>query len=253
MTLSNGGHAGTVTGTAGRPGSPDPAGLFEELTAYFLRRPKLPTLVRFSSQSDRDNYHARIRQRLGSPVDRFAVLNIHRIGIEAPALLVWGETLKWGPGTTCWPARIAPVERTRRDGYFQVFVLGRRNSLFGLRNGFLGLDFIPLFTMELERRQDSPGPLDPDNGRFLLYRCIGGYPIGLFSIYVRSAIPSEGERERTQLFFVVAFDFYGRPHWSRAGPARWLWERVHNRVTGNILNRFKEECEAEFARVQAGT
>lgn len=180
-------------------------------------------------------------------------MNIHRIGVDAPALLVWNETLKWGPGTGCWPAAISPVERRPgSDTEFDVFLLGRKNSLFGIRKRFLGFDIIPLFTMQLERRQDRPGALDPDNARFLLYRCVGGYPIGLFSIYVRSAIHSEGERARTQVFFVVAFDFYGRPHWARTGPVRWLWERIHNRVTANVLNAFKEQCETEFARVQQG-
>ena len=197
----------------------------------------MPTLIRFSPGWDRGQYHDRIRQRLGSSVDRFAVLNIHRIGIDAPAILVWEEVLRWGPDSRCWPGRIAPVDRRRGDDdVVDVFLFGR-----------------PLFTMQLERRQDRPGALDPDNARFLLYRCVGGYPIGLFSLYVRSSIASEGERERTQLFFVVAFDFYGRPRWSRAGPVRWIWERIHNRVTGNVLNRFKAECEADFAAVQAGT
>lgn len=228
--------------------------MIQDFLDYFVHRPGVPTLVGFSSGLDRDTYRDRIRQRLGSSVDRFAVLNIHRIGIDAPALLVWGETLKWGPGSGCWPDRIVRVER-RDDGgsVVEMFLFGQRKSFFGLPHKVLGLELVPLFTMRLERLQDRPGPLDPDNARFLLYRCVGGYPIGLFSIYVRSGIPSESERERTQIFFVVAFDFYGRPHWSHAGPVRWIWERVHNRVTANILNRFKAECEAEFARVQAGT
>jgi hypothetical protein len=149
---------------------------------------------------------------------------------------------------------IAPVERhAGSDDYIEMFLLGRKKHLPGFPDGLFGYHFNPLFRMKIERRQDTPGALAPDNARFLLYRCVGGYPIGLFSIYVRSAIASEGERERTQFFFVVAFDFYGRPQWSRVSPIRWSWEWIHNRVTGNVLNRFKEECEAEFTALQAGT
>ncbi len=226
--------------------------IIRELAAFVLRRPRVPTLVRFSTALDRHKYRWRIRQRIGSSVDAFAVLNIHRISIDAPALIVWDEVRRWGPESTCWPGRIAKLQpRDGRDDVMEVFLFGRR-SLFGLPRHLLGFDIVPLITMELERRQERPGALDPDNGRFLLYRCVGGYPIGLFCMYVRSSIPSEEERERAQLFFVVAFDFYGRPHWSRSGPIRWIWERIHNRVTGNVLNRFKSECEADFASVQAG-
>ncbi len=227
-------------------------GLVRDVGVYIARRPPIPTLVRFPTASDRERYRDRIRQRLGSPVDRFAVLNIHRIGIDAPALLVWDEILRWEPGSRCWPGRIARVERRTDAELVDVFLLGQQNSFFGLPRRILGLDVVPLFTMQLERRQDRPGALDPDNARFLLYRCVGGYPLGLFAMYVRSSISSEGERERTQLFFVVAFDFYGRPHWSQTGSVQWIWERIHNRVTGNVLNRFKAECEADFASIQAG-
>lgn len=238
----------TVAGAGAQGAS---TGMAEEFATYFLRRPPIPTLVRSARWADRARYHSRILQRLGSSVDRFAVLNIHRIGIEAPPLLVWEEVLRWGPDSNCWPGRIAPVLRRPEDqDVFQIYLLGRTHRQGLPRRDVAGL---PLIKMRLERRQDCPGTMDVDNARFVLYRCVGGYPIGLFSIYVRSAIVAEGERERTQLFFVVAFDFYGRPHWSRSGPVRWVWERIHNRVTGNVLHRFKEECETEFARIQAGS
>jgi hypothetical protein len=230
-----------------------PAGLAHEFVTYFVRRAPIPTLVPSSSLTERDSVEARVRQRIGLGVERFAILNIHRIGIEAPALLVWEKSLDWGPASTYWPMRIAPMERP--DGSprsLEVFLFGRKKPLPVLGEEVFGLDFMPLFRMELLAQQDTPGIFDPDNGRYLLYRCVGGYPIGLFSLYVRSGIPSEGERERTHFFFVVAFDFYGRPHWSRSGPVRWTWERIHNRVTSNVLNLFKRECEEEFAARQRG-
>jgi len=224
-----------------------------DFLTYFVRRPPVPTLVRFSDPVERDDYLARIRQRVGLGVERFAILNVHRIGIDAPLLLVWQKSLAWGPNSTYWPMRIAPMERP--DGsnrWLEVYLFGRKRPLPLLGEGVFGLDFMPLFRMELLKQQDVPGVLDPDNGRFLLYRCVGGYPIGLFSLYVRSGIAAENEAERTQFFFVVAFDFYGRRQWSRSGPVRWTWERVHNRVTANVLNLFKRECEEEFAAIRSG-
>jgi hypothetical protein len=221
---------------------------------YFLKAPPVPTLVDLPTEAERGNYRARILQRLRARVDRFSILNIHRIGIEAPPVLVWERTRAWGSDSKCWPSCIVPITRVPdSEDSFELCLFGRKRPLPGFSRGLFGLDFIPLFRMQLERRQDTPSALDADNARFLLYRCVGGYPIGLFSIYVRSPIASEGEREPTQFFFVVAFDFYGRPQWSRMTLVRWAWERLHNRVTGNVLNRFKRECETEFAKIQAGT
>lgn len=229
-------------------------GILRDAGEFLVKSPATPTLIRFASESDRDRYHARILQRLGKSVDQYGVLNIHRIGIDAPALLVWAEALRWGPESTYWPAIMTPMERTTGSGGpFELFLFGWRRPIPGLRHGLFGFEFVPLLRMDFEKRQDTPGNLDPDNARFLLYRGVAGYPIGLFSLYVRSAIAAEGEREATQVFFVVAFDFYGRPDWSRRGPIRWIWERIHNRVTANVLNRFKEECERTFASIQAGT
>ena len=83
-----------------------------------------------------------------------------------------------------------------------------------------------------------------DNARFALYECSGGYPIGVYFQYVRSPIESQGEVERAQLIFAVSFDFYGKQKWPSFVAK--LWEAIHNRVTANVLNRFKRLCEAEF-------
>lgn len=230
------------------------SGIASDFGRYFLKRPPLPTLIRLPTEAERVNYGARSLQRLRARVDLYSVLNIHRIGIEAPPLLVWERTRAWGADSNCWPTCIVPIERpSGSEDSFELCLFGRKRPLPGFPDELFGLQIIPLFRMQLERCQDTPSALDPDNARFMLYRCVGGYPIGLFAIYVRSPIASEGEQEPTQFFFVVAFDFYGHPQWSRVGPVRWVWERLHNRVTGNVLNRFKRECEAEFARIQAGT
>jgi hypothetical protein len=98
--------------------------------------------------------------------------------------------------------------------------------------------------MDLLKLQDSPGPQDLDNARYLIYACRGGYPIGILVTYVRSSIASLGETEDTQVFFVVSFDFYGRKDWRAMRLVKPAWEWIHNRATANMLNRFKGLCEA---------
>ena len=93
------------------------------------------------------------------------------------------------------------------------------------------------------------GPEDLDSARYALYETSGGYPIGIFGMFVRSRIADRGEVEPTQVFFAVSFNFYGkrkRPHRRLLNP---LWEWVHNRASGNILHRFKRLCEAAFDRL----
>ena len=43
----------------------------------------------------------------------------------------------------------------------------------------------------------------------------------------------------------MSFNFYGRKRWWGARFLHRIWESVHNRATGNILNRFRQLCEAD--------
>jgi hypothetical protein len=45
---------------------------------------------------------------------------------------------------------------------------------------------------------------------------------------------------------MVAFNFYGKKKWFYDGIINWIWEKIHNRVTANILNRIKEIFENKF-------
>jgi hypothetical protein len=228
-------------------------GLFSDLRWFILRRPAISTLIEFGSPEERVNYSARIMQRIGIDVDRYAILNIHRIGIEAPVRYVFEELLRWDGDSTCWPNHVATVDRVDdRLEHIRIFPFGWRRYPPGFRNSFFGLRFIPLFNLNAVRFQHLPGPADIDNARFLLYECDGGYPIGIFAMYVRSSIARAEESEPTQMFMVVGFNFYGKRDWSRGFRIMRLWEVVHNRVTANVLNRFKQLCEWRFARVQAG-
>jgi hypothetical protein len=193
----------------------------------------------------RAEYAERILQRIGVGVNEYRVLNIHRIGIAAAPRSVFEELRRWAVVERCWPRHLAALDRVGGGlEHIRVFLLDRRESLFGVRSGFLGLDFIPLFQMDLLDVHDSPRPSDLDNARYLLYACRGGYPIGILAIYVRSSIAALGERDEAQVFFVVSFDFYGRKNWPAVRLVKPIWERVHNRATANILNRFKALCES---------
>jgi len=226
-------------------------GLFADIRGFLLHTPEIPTLVPFETEAEREEHSGRILQRIGMDVSEYSVLNVHRIGIEAPVRLVFEELLKWDSDTLTWPRHLALPERI--DGnieHIDVFLLGRKRTLFGIWNGFLGLRFIPLFRMDALEIRDTPTPADVDNARYLLYGCSGGYPIGIFVLYARSPIIDSGEAEQTQLFCGVGFNFYGEMNWGGPKIVNRVWEMVHNRVTGNVLNRIKSRCESDFREVR---
>lgn len=227
--------------------------LLSDVRAYFLASPRIPTRVRFASTAQRQKYSQRIMQRLGITVDEYSVLNIHRIGIEVPARYVFEELLGWNGDGTCWPNHVAMASLVKGSvEKVHIHLMGMTRYPLGFKKSFFGLKFVPLFDLEAMRFQQVPSEVEIDNARYLLYRCTGGYPIGIFAVYVRSSIAEEGEREQTQLFMIVGFNFYGK---ARSALGRLIgrpWEWVHNRVTANVLNRVKDLCEWKFARLQQG-
>ncbi len=228
-------------------------GILSDFRSFFLHKPAIRTLVEFTTESDRRDYNDRILQRLDIDVAEYAILNIHKIGIEAPVLYVFEEMQKWDGDSTCWPNHLAEVERVEdRLEHIGIFLFGDKKYPFGLKRGFLGLEYIPLFNLNLVRTQNLPDPSGIDNARFLLFESSGGYPIGHFIMYVRSSIATQGEKESAQVFSVVGFNFYGDEKRSNIGIVNRVWESIHNRVTSNILNRFKQLCEWKFHRVRDG-
>lgn len=227
-------------------------GFLSDIRFFLLHRPVVPTLIKFSSEAERENYSHRIMQRIEIDVTKYSVLNIHRIGIRVPVRYVFEELLNWDGDSTCWPNHIATVNRL--DGrleQIQIFFLGRNKYPFGFKKGFFGLKFIPLFSLNAIKIQRMPG-LSDDNARYLLYDSSGGYPIGIFTMYVRSSIADRGEVQQAQLFLAVGFNFYGKEYRSKKNLINKIWEIVHNRVTANVLNRFKQLCEWRFQRIQNG-
>lgn len=214
--------------------------LAQDIVRFLLRRPPRSTLIRFGTPEEREDYSRRIMQRLQVDVSTYSVLNVHRIGIEAPVRSVFDEIKGWDGDSTCWPNRIAHVERQRDDiGRIAIHLFGWRRHR-------------PLFNLTVTRLQLHPEAADTDSARYVLFRCTGGYPIGHFCLFVRSPVASLGETARTQMFMMVGFDFYGSksPWWGRLiGGA---WEAVHNRVTANVMNFFKQLCEWRFRRLESG-
>ena len=224
--------------------------LLTDIFYFLLNTPKIRTLVKYKTREERQEYNHRIAQRIGVEVNRFTILNIHRIGVEAPVNYVFNELLNWNGDSTCWPNYIAHVERID-DSIEKINILpfGWRKYPFGMKSLF-GLKFIPLFDLNSIRIESVPDTFNSDNARYLLYRCSGGYPIGIFAMYVRSPIENLGEMEHAQLFFVVGFNFYGNEKIGKYGVVNRIWEMVHNRVTENVLNRIKQLSEWRLQRIE---
>jgi hypothetical protein len=233
---------------------PRSEGLLTDIRYFLMHKPAVQTLIDFTSPAERENYSKRIMQRLDISVDEYRILNIHQIGINAPVQYVYEELQKWDFNSICWPKYIATVGRIdERLEHIELFLFGKNNRLGRLKNGLLGSKSIPLFNLDAIKFQHSPDPSDVDNARYLLYQCSGGYPIGIFAIYVRSPIRDEGEMEPAQLFFTVGFNFYGNKDWSDNLVVNKVWEKIHNRVTANVLNRIKQYCEGQFQEIVDGT
>ncbi|MBC8147740.1 MAG: hypothetical protein H8E98_07115 [Bacteroidetes bacterium] len=227
--------------------------IFSDIRFFFLQKPEIDTKVIFHDEEEREQYRHSILQRNGIGVDEYKLLNIHRIGIEAPASYVFEELLNWDGDSTCWPNNITKVHLP--DGSLekvQILLFGLKKHLFGLKNGIFGFHFLHLFDMDAIKIQRVPAPFDFDNARYMLFKCKGGYPIGVFSMYVRTSIHERGEQEMSQFFIMVGFNFYGKKSLSKVAWFNKIWEAIHNRVTANVANRIKLLCEWRYEKLTNG-
>jgi len=224
-------------------------GIFSDIRFFFLDKPAFATNIKFHSEEERMLYSKRILQRTGIGVDMYKVLNIHQIGIDVPATFVFEELLKWNGDSSCWPNHIAKVTRKdERLDIIKVNLFGWPPDPFMHKKGLAGLQLFHLFNLNALKIQYTPDSFDFDNARYLLYKCSGGYPIGVFLMYVRSSIPENGEKEMSQLFMVVGFNFYGNKTLTKLNFIHKTWEAIHNRATALIMNRFKQLCEWRFEK-----
>ena len=219
--------------------------MVSDVRNYFFHQPEVPTLIEFPTLAEREEYGKRILQRLGVEVDSYSILNVHQIGIDVPVRFAHEEIMLWSEDSPFWPNHLAPIQDI--DGtheHISILLLGRATRILRRWLRHIAPGFGTLFQLTALKIQNEPHASDLDNARFALYECSGGYPIGIFFQYVRSPIKSQGESKHSQIFFAVSFNFYGKEKWPRF--AAKTWETIHNRVTANILNRFKKLCEAEF-------
>jgi hypothetical protein len=227
-------------------------GLATDILYFLLRKPKKATLIKFDSVEARDEYNIRMMQRTGINPNRYSVLNVHKIGVEAPTSYVFNELLQWNGDSTCWPNHIAKVDRIDNDlKRISIQPFGWKKYPFKFMKSFFGLKLIPLFLLNAIHIKEVPDSFDFDNARYLLYECCGGYPIGIYIMYVRSSIPEMGEVAQSQLIFAVGFNFYGKEEWQKH--RKWvnkIWESIHNRVTANVLNRIKQLSEWRIDKIQ---
>jgi hypothetical protein len=214
---------------------------------YVLRTPPIATRIDFSSLSERQDYSDRVMRRLGRDVSNYSVLNLHKIGVDAPARFVFDALLSWDRDSSCWPNELVTIEREGQGlGLLKLWLFGKS----WLRHCFSKK---PLFQLKLLQVRLVPSAQDPDDGRFLLFQCEGGYPIGIFAYYVRSSISDRRELDQTQVFVGAGFDFYGKERWPLFHPVNRVWESIHDRVTRNMLNRFKQLCEWQYDRSQSNS
>ncbi len=228
-------------------------GIISDIRYFLLHKPEVPTLIKFNSIPERENYTYRILQRLSVEVSSFKILNVHKIGVNAPAKYIFEELLKWNGDSTCWPNYIAKVvsKNNKLENLF-IYLFGWTKFPNWIKNSVIGRSFIPLFMLNSISFKKIPDPSDPDNARYLLFSSSGGYPIGIFSMYVRSSIPRENEEELSQMFLIVGFNFYGKKNWPRLNFINRIWESIHDRVTSNVLDRFKQLCEWRFEKLKSG-
>ncbi len=225
--------------------------LFSDIINFLLHRPEYQTLVTFQSAQERLEYSQRIMQRIGINTNKYSVLNIHKISVNAPPSYVFEELLQWNGDSTCWPNHIAKVDRIDNDlGKIRILPFGWKKFPWNTKS-ILGMKLIPLFLLNALKFKVQPDGFDFDNARYLLYDCSGGYPIGIFTMYVRSSVMELGEKGKSQLFFGVGFNFYGDQNWkNKRKLINKAWEIVHNRVTANVLNRLKKLSEWRFTKIQ---
>jgi hypothetical protein len=227
-------------------------GLISDVINFLLHKPKEATLIKYNSIEERDNYNRRFMQRTGIDPNRYSILNIHKIGVKAPVSYVFNELLQWNGDSTCWPNHIAKVDRIENDlKRIRIQPFGWKKYPFKFMKSFFGFKMIPLFLLNAIQIKKVPDNFDFDNARYLLFECSGGYPIGIYIMYVRSSIPSMGEVAQSQLIFAVSFNFYGKEDWQRRRKlVNKIWESLHNRVTANVLNRIKQLSEWRIDSIQ---
>ncbi|HEY9115318.1 MAG TPA: hypothetical protein VIN10_11520 [Bacteroidales bacterium] len=220
--------------------------ILSDIRYFFIQKSEIDTLVKFQPENGRQQYNQLIFDRIGLEVDKFKMLNIHQIAIDVPVDFLFGELMKWNSDSCWWPNHIAKVHALDdRLSRINVFLFGKINFSFKKQKKSPEFHLLRLFNFKLIKKENNSSP-ENKNAHYLLYECSGGYPIGVFSLFMRDSIPENNETCKSQLFMMVSFNFYGIKSLSRIKMITKTWEAIHNRVTSNSLNRIKNYCEMNF-------
>jgi hypothetical protein len=220
--------------------------LCSDIGSFLFNSPAIRTLIKFKTSEERESYCTRILQRINVKVSDYSILNLHRIGVDAPPQFIYNELLQWDGTSTFWPNQLARVNRVKGSlENILIYFLGlKKLNIPWFRP--IEINLSPLFNMNAIHFQDVPPVTELDGARYLLYKCSGGYPIGIFCLYIRRRISGLNEIENVQLFSLVAFNFYGKKNWFFNNVVHFIWETIHNRASANILNRMKVSFEKKF-------
>ena len=218
--------------------------VFSEIKNFFFRNPGIRTFVEINSEDERKHYSELILKRTGVDVDNYRLLNIHRIAINVPSEFIFKELMTWNGDSMWWPNHIAKANLKNGNlKKIKITLFGLSKNVFRLKNGIFGYHLLHLFNLIALKIQNKP---DEDNGRYLLYKCSGGYTIGVFALYARDSNPELNEEEKSQLFVVVSFNFYGKKNLTNLRILNKTWKSIHNRVTANVMDRIKKKCEWDY-------
>lgn len=103
--------------------------LWSDLYHYLLQKPEKETLIAFETPAKRKEFTQRVMQRLDISVEQYAVLNIHKIGIDVPGGHIFEELLTWNRDSVYWPNRLACIKRLEgRSIAFRYFSSASRTG-----------------------------------------------------------------------------------------------------------------------------
>jgi len=225
-------------------------GILSDIRYFFIEKPEKDTFIKFHSEGDRHHYNQLIFERTKIDIGKFKMLNIHQIAIDVPIDFLYSELMNWNSDSCWWPNHIAKVHvLDDKLSRINVFLFGKINFSFKKQNKSPEFHLLRLFNFKLIQNERSAS--DINNAHYLLYECSGGYPIGVFSLFVRDSISENNESCKSQLFMMVSFNFYGIKSLSKIKMITKTWESIHNRVTSNSLNRIKNYCEMNFQKKMA--
>lgn len=221
--------------------------ILSDIKHFFIEKPEKDTFINFQSAKERRQYNQLIFERTGIDVEKYKMLNIHQIAIDVPTDYLFAELMKWNSESCWWPNHIAKVHVLDAQlSRINVFLFGKLNFSLKKQNKSPEFHLLRLFNFKLIQKEQNQSVNSTNNGHYLLYECSGGYPIGVFTLFVRDSIPGNKEICKSQLFMMVSFNFYGIKALSKIKMITKTWEAIHNRASSNSLNRIKHYCEMNY-------